>query len=432
MAILFGCNLWRMTTESKEAIFSIKELLQAVANEEVGMFLTSNGHHQKFGKYDYLAAGGAVALEVDGDFKSLRALVQENGGFVIAALGYDLKNSLEKLHSENPDFQCAPQSVFFEPAWVVYSCDGQQKIWQHPTALDRPLPIQSQQKKTEPIEEQKAITLKPQISKEAYLEAVEQLKKHIQLGDIYEVTFCQQFFAENATIAPIPTFERLNQLACAPFAALFKFKEHWVLSASPERYLAKRGDLLVSQPIKGTAPRSPNEAEDLRLKTHLAADKKERAENVMIVDLVRNDLSRVAAKGSVVIPGLFEVHTFNTVHQMIGEVQARLHPDFDAVAALEASFPMGSMTGAPKVRAMELIEKTEAFKRGMFSGGLGYFDAEGDFDFNVVIRSIIYNADKKCLSVPVGSAITILSDPEQEYQECLVKLDAMRKILSSN
>lgn len=419
-----------MAIESQEAFFSITDLLQAVADEEIGMFLTSNGHHQNFGKYDYIAAGGAVALEMDGDFQKLRGFLEKKAGFVMAALSYDLKNSLEKLHSNNADFHGAPRAVFFEPAWVVFSCDGTQKIWQHPAALDRPLPFESKPTKAAPVAARKTIALKPQITKEAYLEAVERLKKHIQLGDIYEVTFCQQFFAENTTIAPLPTFERLNQLACAPFAALFKCQAHWVLSASPERYLAKRGDLLVSQPIKGTAPRDSNPEKDQKLRDDLASNKKERAENVMIVDLVRNDLSRVATKDSVHIPGLFEVHTFNTVHQMIGEVRATLRPDCDAVAALEASFPMGSMTGAPKVRAMELIEGIEEFKRGFFSGALGYFDPEGDFDFNVVIRSILYHAEKKYLSVPVGSAITILSDPEQEYQECVVKLEAMRRVLS--
>lgn len=405
----------------------IAQLLNGLETEQVGLYLTSNGHQQTFGKYSYLVAGGAVRQVVDSDFSGLRNMVQNAAGFVMAALGYDLKNSLERLNSSNFDGHNAPQTIFFEPAWVVYECGGQQVLWQHPEALDRPLPFCL--KPTGP--NNTPVTLTPRITKSAYLDAVRQLQHHIQIGDIYEVTFCQEFYAEGVRIDPIQTFERLNQFAAAPFAALFKFESHWVLSASPERYLAKRGNELVSQPIKGTAPRSANLAADARIKSKLANDEKERAENVMIVDLVRNDLSKVAAPGSVYVPSLFTVHTFKTVHQMIGEVRATLRNGCDAVAALEATFPMGSMTGAPKVRAMELIEEFESFKRGWFSGAFGYFDLDGDFDFNVVIRSILYNAQNQYLSVPVGGAITILADPEQEYAECLLKAAAMRQALGA-
>jgi para-aminobenzoate synthetase component 1 len=223
----------------------------------------------------------------------------------------------------------------------------------------------------------------------------------------------------------------LQDLSLPPFAVFFKNKSNFLLSASPERYLKKEGNLLISQPIKGTAARSSNATEDLNLKNNLLADPKERSENVMIVDLVRNDLSRIAKKGSVLVEELHAIYSFKQVHHLISTIKAELRPEISAVDAICASYPMGSMTGAPKISAMKIIENLECSKRGLYSGSVGYFTPDGNFDFNVVIRSILYNAKTSYVSLSVGSAITAKSVPEKEYEECLIKAKALIEVLEN-
>ena len=201
------------------------------------------------------------------------------------------------------------------------------------------------------------------------------------------------------------------------------------MSASPERYLCKRGDVLISQPIKGTAKRNADPEIDHHIKAMLKTDVKEQAENVMIVDLVRNDLTKVAAKGSVKVDELFGIYGFPQVYQMISTVSCKLNPDIHFIDAIKHTFPMGSMTGAPKIRAMELIEQYEFNKRGVYSGALGYITPDADFDFNVIIRSILYDASAEYLSFQVGGAITYAADAEREYEECLLKASAIMKTL---
>jgi para-aminobenzoate synthetase component 1 len=265
-------------------------------------------------------------------------------------------------------------------------------------------------------------------SKERYISQVEKLKSYIQRGDIYEVNYCQEFFAENVELDfPLDTYFKLNHITKAPFSTFLQTDKHAIFCGSPERYMKKTGDRLLSQPIKGTAPRGIDDQADEALKQHLQNDPKERSENIMIVDLVRNDLSRVAKKGSVHVSELYGIHTFETVHQMISTIECEVEKEVTFLDILNASFPMGSMTGAPKVEAMKIIDETEDFNRGIYSGSIGYITPSGDFDFNVVIRSLIYNREKKYLSCAVGGAITILSDPEKEYEECQTKI---QKILN--
>jgi len=271
--------------------------------------------------------------------------------------------------------------------------------------------------------------IQARISKENYLQKVGEMLLHIQRGDIYEANFCQEFFAENREIEPVSVFRELNEISGPPFATFLKLEEHYLLSASPERYLKKSGTKLISQPIKGTARRADNSTEDLEIAQKLSEDPKEQSENVMIVDLVRNDLSKIAAKGSVQVSELCKVYSFKQVHQMISTVSAGIATGIHPVEALRATFPMGSMTGAPKVSAMKIIEELEETKRGLYSGAVGYFTPNGDFDFNVVIRSILYNSAKKYVSFSVGGAITAGSVPEKEYEECLLKAAAMRQAL---
>ena len=278
-------------------------------------------------------------------------------------------------------------------------------------------------------EKRTPVKIKLRISKDQYHDKVKKVLEHIYRGDIYEANFCQEFYAINTTINPLEVYEQLNSLSKPPFATFLKLQDKYALSASPERYLMKQGTTIISQPIKGTAKRVTNIKEDVALRKALANDEKERSENVMIVDLVRNDLSKTATKGSVKVTELCKVYTFEQVHQMISTITSNVAHTKSPVEILRTTFPMGSMTGAPKVSAMKIIENLEASKRGLYSGAIGYFTPEQDFDFNVVIRSILYNETNKYVSYTVGGAITAKSIPEKEYEECLIKAKAMRLVL---
>jgi len=267
------------------------------------------------------------------------------------------------------------------------------------------------------------------MTKDSYFERFQKIHNHISRGDIYEMNFCQEFYAEETKINPLKVYKRLNSISNPPFATFLRLNDKYLLSASPERYIRKRDTTIVSQPIKGTAKRSDDKVEDERLKHDLAHDEKERSENIMIVDLVRNDLSKTATKGSVRVPELCKVYSFDQVHQMISTVTAEVPHTKSPVEVLRTSYPMGSMTGAPKVSAMKIIEKLEDTKRGLYSGSVGYFTPNNDFDFNVIIRSILYNETNEYVSYSVGGAITVKSTAEAEYQECLIKAKAMREAL---
>ena len=383
-----------------------------------------NEYPDPYHQYDLLFAAGAkkIISPKENSFDNLYKAWQGKKTWLFGYLGYDLKNEVEQLSSSHPDGIGAPTSYFFEPEIVGYVRDG---VLHLECEQNKALIIEQITQSTFQDKGLPKINFQSRLTRDGYLEKVRGLQAHIQRGDIYEVNFCQEFYAENVSIKPELVFSKLNAKAHPPFAAFLNLPELAVMCASPERYLQKQGSTLVSQPIKGTARRSADSQEDQEIKTALYASKKERAENVMIVDLVRNDLSRVAAKASVQVPELFGVHTFPTVHQLISTVTATLANEKTWADALKASFPMGSMTGAPKVRAMQLIEEFEVHKRGIYSGAIGYITPTGDFDFNVVIRSLIYNKKSEYLSQSVGGAITILADAEAEYDECLLKAEAL-------
>jgi para-aminobenzoate synthetase component 1 len=270
----------------------------------------------------------------------------------------------------------------------------------------------------------------PRFSREEYLDVVKRLQAHILRGDCYEINFCQEFFAQPATIDPLQTWFSLSRNSPNPFAAYYRLDEAHLLCASPERYLRRTGNTLLSQPIKGTWPRSPGDpSEDRAGRELLYASSKDRSENVMVVDLVRNDLSKICLPGSVRVEELYGIYTFPHVHQMISSVKGELPPGTGFVDCIRATFPMGSMTGAPKRRVVGLIEQYERSCRGLFSGAVGYVSPAGDFDFNVVIRSILYNQRESYLSYQVGSGITWYSDPVSEYEECLLKAEGIKKAL---
>lgn len=277
-----------------------------------------------------------------------------------------------------------------------------------------------------------SIQVKPTITRSEYIEIIQQLLNHIQRGDCYEINFCQSFFAKGVNLDPIQTYVNLTNISPNPFSCFYKQNNAHLLCASPERFLQKKGNQLISQPIKGTSKRNlTDQASDDELKKQLLTSSKERSENVMVVDLVRNDLSRICVEGTVEVEELFGIYSFPQVHQMISTIKGKLKESTTFSSIIHASFPMGSMTGAPKKRVMELIEQYEASPRGIFSGAVGYINPYKDFDFNVVIRSLLYNAENKLLSYLVGSGITAYSKPEEEYEECMLKAKAMNQILGN-
>ena len=341
-------------------------------------------------------------------------------------LSYDLKNEFENLPSQNIDELEFPEIHFFIPKTLFkIEKDTISLVYGDISLLSNVKEAFLTNKEAQTI----PIKLTPRITEEEYISKIKSVKEHIQQGDIYEMNFCYELFNENVEMDPFETYTKLNELTNAPFSCFGNFNNKYILSASPERYIRKTGQQIISQPIKGTISRGANEIEDLKQIENLKNNQKERSENIMIVDLVRNDLSKVAAKNSVEVEELCGIYTFETVHQMISTVSATLKPQITFLDILKATFPMGSMTGAPKIRAMELIEEYESTKRGVYSGCVGYVKPNGDFDFNVIIRTLLYNSKKKYLSCMVGGAITSKSNEKEEYQETLLKAKAILQAL---
>lgn len=358
--------------------------------------------------------------------EQLQAFLNENNGsFIFGSMSYDLKNQFETLHSFNADQLAFPHYHFWVPQ-ALYRLGNQLELIAGDNTPTNQLLAQHFKVHLNGDKPQLTAKFQERTSKERYFECFDTIKNALQRGDIYELNYCQEFYAENVTIEnPVGLFAKLHALTKAPHAVFVQTPNHSVFCASPERYMQKQGPTLRSEPIKGTAPRSENAIEDLAFSDKLKNDPKERAENIMIVDLVRNDLSQIAQKGSVRVDELCEIYTFETVHQMISKISCQLKPEVNFSAILRSSFPMGSMTGAPKIAAMEQIEAIEDFKRGQYAGSIGLIEPNGDFDFNVVIRSLLYNRKNKYLSCAVGSAITINAEAEKEYQECLLKANKL-------
>lgn len=417
-----------------------KQLLLWASQFDEVIWLDSNNHQEAYSRFDAaLAFDAFTSIKTDScnAFEDLKDYQKATKDWIFGYLTYDLKNDLEQLRSDNFDGLEFPDLQFFQPKKLVFF-KGDTVVFKYLNLVSEDIeidinsieatnsnPVNNSSKKND-------IKIKMRIHKDAYFEKVNTMLEHIHRGDIYEANFCQEFYVEDTIISPINTFNKLNSISQPPFAAFLKLDRHYLLGASPERYLQKNGNKLVSQPIKGTARRSNKKDKDEALKQALSVNEKERSENIMIVDLVRNDLSRTAKKGSVKVEELCKVYTFKQVHQMISTVTSQLEDEDNHIEAIKSTFPMGSMTGAPKIKAMEIIENLEATKRGLYSGTVGYFTPENDFDFNVVIRSILYNEVKKFVSFSVGSAITAKSNPHDEYEECLVKAKAMREALKNH
>jgi para-aminobenzoate synthetase component 1 len=397
-------------------------------------FLDNHHYDVKPHRFECILAAGAKKIFSSSAGTALEGLKKfslQRNDWMFGHFSYDLKNELEALDSSQDDNIGFPDVFFFVPETILIL--EEEHLW-----------IETSSDKTEEVifKELCALQLNEnfdtalfkinsRFDKAGYIAVVEQLKKHILAGDCYEINFCQEFYQQQAVLQPVQSYLQLTAISPNPFSAFYRVEDKYLLCASPERYLWKRDEVIISQPIKGTSKRDLRfPEEDQRTKEELRSSSKNRSENVMVVDLVRNDLSKVCSEGSVKVEELYAVHSFPQVHQMISTISGKARPELHWTDYIKATFPMGSMTGAPKKKVMELIEKYERSRRGLFSGSIGYVTPQQEFDFNVVIRSILYNHSSKYLSYQVGSAITFYSDPEQEYEECLLKAEAIKKVLT--
>jgi len=418
------------TTEFTSKLFDWSQQFEQIA------WLDSNNYEQKYSSYDIVLAVDAFTLLTTNTteaFTKLQHYKNDCKDYIFGYLSYDLKNEIEALTSANSDGLNFSDLYFFQPKKLFF-LNGNELIIEYLEYFEHE--IESDIKdilsyiKPE-IEIEHDVKIHKRITKQQYLDQLDKILNHIHRGDIYEVNFCQEFYAENVSVDLFQVYKKLNEISKPPFASFLKIDNNYLLSASPERFVRKHKQTIISQPIKGTAKRLADKKLDKALALALEQDEKERTENIMIVDLVRNDLSKTAIKGSVKVEELCKVYSFDQVHQLISTIVSEVSDQIDAVDIIKSLFPMGSMTGAPKLSAMKIIEDLETTKRGAYSGAIGYFTPSNDFDFNVVIRSILYNDLRKYLSYSVGGAITSKSDPEKEYQECLLKAIAMKIALKN-
>jgi para-aminobenzoate synthetase component 1 len=384
--------------------------------------------------YDILLALGVnrkVQFNEGQHFNDLQDFQNAHKTWLFGYLSYDLKNEIEDLSSQDDDVLALPLAQFVEPQLLIKIIGHSMQI------IVIAENIQVQSIANDILSENASINetliaceIAHKTSQNDYVKSFEQFQQQIAYGNIYEVNYCIAFETEIHYNNWIGLYSGLNKISKAPFSAFVKIGNAIIISASPERFLKKEGNKLISQPIKGTAKRGQSIEDDEKNKTDLFNNAKERSENVMITDLVRNDLSKHAVRSSVQVEELFGIYSFKQVHQMISTVSALLNNESNYINAIKDAFPMGSMTGAPKIKAMELIERHEQMKRGLYSGALGYIDPENNFDFNVLIRSIIINAKTNKAQFCVGSAITHKANADDEYQECLLKANALFKVLA--
>jgi para-aminobenzoate synthetase component 1 len=414
----------------------VKQKMLNWANQfSIFCFLDNNGYKNQYNRFECLLGVNPASFVEGQDATVLHNIYnwqQQNKDWLLGHFSYDFKNALEpRLSSKHTNKIGFTPASFFCPEVVCYiKADGTALVVESLNADPEEIWQQINGISLAPRTLLPKISFQLNISKDKYLGTIGQLREHIAAGDCYEINFCSEGFAENEMIDPLGVFIRLNEVTPAPFAALYRHGERYMMCASPERYLFKQGSKIVSQPIKGTAKRGRDREADEASKAFLKSSVKELAENVMIVDLVRNDLARSCEVTSVRVEELCGIYSFPQVHQMISTVSGTLAAGNSFTDAIKYSFPMGSMTGAPKIKVMQLIEQYERTARGLYSGCVGYITPNSDFDFNVVIRSLFYNATDKYLSYQTGGAITFDSDPELEWEEMRLKALAMENIFS--
>lgn len=409
-------------------IFNLKVVPWATQFDHFSIFL-GNGFNNRFGSFNTFAAVGSVSVfttKSNDPFKEWISFYESNKDWMIGYLNYDLKNKLNELNSNNTDRLDAPEIYFFIPETLIFLQEDGLMI----CSVDDPNDIYKEITDLKPaVSKNKEIIIECDTSHEEYIEKVLAIQDQIREGDFYELNYCIEYYTTIKSPDLLSIYQRLNSISPMPFSVFQKLDKHYILSASPERFLKKTGKQLIAQPMKGTMKRSPDPAIDEKLKSLLKNSEKEIAENMMIIDLTRNDLTKNAVTGSISVPALFEIHSFSHIHQMVSTITATLDVGKHFIDAIKDAFPMGSMTGAPKICVMEAIEKYENSRRSMFSGAAGYISPEGDFDFNVLIRSIFYSYTTKFLKFNVGSAITIDSKAEDEYLESQLKAKALMKAL---
>lgn len=410
-----------------------KQQMLAWANRSgICCFLDNQQYPSDYHSFECLVGVGCRSVfEPAGDFSpSLSRFIHSNPDWIFGHFNYETRHIIEGASVAQKPETGFPDYFLFVPEIVLLLNANKVTIGviNHEASL-----IFSQILQQEVITPAfYSIEFAQRVSREEYIHRIIRLQKHIQQGDCYEINFCQEFYA-TATIDPVSVYSQLVKISPNPLSAFYRIQDDYLLCASPERYVKKTGVKIVSQPIKGTSARDTlNDLKDALHKKQLRESAKDQSENVMIVDLVRNDLSKICEEGSVTVDELFGIYSFPHVHQMISTVAGILKKNTDFTEVLKATFPMGSMTGAPKKKVMELIENYEYGKRGIYSGTVGYFTPEKDFDFNVVIRSLVYNDTTKYISFHTGSAITASSDPETEYEECILKGKAIVDVFSGN
>jgi para-aminobenzoate synthetase component 1 len=411
-----------------------KRLLNWIQQFDIFCLLDNHQYQIQPHSLECLAAIGARRM-IQADkvisLEQLQSFLDNKPSWLFGHLAYDLKNEIEGLSSSHPDHIQFPDFFFFEPEIIIRLNETELFIQgDEPEKIFASIHTFASASSFSP---ELPFKIENRISREEYCSNINQLKQHILRGDCYEINFCQEFFATEATIQPATVYERLSRISPNPFSALYRVQDKWLICASPERFLKKSGKKVLSQPIKGTSKRiHGNDQLDAINKEALHKSSKEKSENVMVVDLVRNDLAKICEEGTVGVEELFGIYSFPQVHQMISTISGTLKQQVSFADIIKATFPMGSMTGAPKRNVMKLIEQYEKTKRGIFSGAVGYISPEGDFDFNVVIRSLMYNAGSNYLSFQTGSGITFYSDPEKEYEECMLKAQAIQNVLAKS
>ena len=374
------------------------------------------------GKYEFLAAFGAEKVYTD--YTAFGSHLATNKDWLFGVLGYDLKNNFEKLDSNNQEIISCPELSFFVPQ-IVIAIDKNNNVG----ILKGKLTDAFWDTERADSLFQVSAAQSP-ITKEIYLNKIAQIHNLIYAGEVYELNYCVPFKHEYLAFDPISFHQKLIQKSPVPMAAYLRADHLHLCGASMERFLLRDGEQLISQPIKGTIRKGDNTQEDEALINELENSEKDRAENVMIVDLVRNDLARVSIPGQTQVEELFGVYSYLQVHQMISTIKSTVSENTTVKDILEATFPMGSMTGTPKIAAMQHIEELEDFKRGWYSGALGYISPTNDFDFNVVIRTMLCDEQAKTLNYNAGGAITIDSEAEKEWDEVQLKIKAIKEVLA--
>jgi len=423
----------RNTFTYSNQFFNLKNLLSYSKTFTYSSILLSNKIEDKYSQYQTVVClGSKKTISSDkNSLNKLRTFHNKYKDWMFGFLSYDLKNEIENLNSENKDNFHVPNIFFFIPQTILFISNNELKVETFLSKNEIDKIIDDIKNEIDFDEKDNSVELQFTEDKENYIQKIRKIKEHIQRGDIYEMNYCQELYSQGTEINPEKVFLELNKSSKAPFSAYFKYKDKYLLCSSPERFLQKSRNRIISQPIKGTRKRGIDLDEDRFLFNELKNSEKDKSENVMITDLVRNDLSKTAQKASVKVEELFGVYSFERVHQMITTISSIIDKKYDFIDLIESCFPMGSMTGAPKLKAMQLIEEYETTKRSIYSGAFGYISPYQDFDFNVVIRSILYDRLSSYISVLVGGAITINSDEEQEYEECLIKAQALINVLKN-